>query len=88
MIFQYFSDSDMLYIKLGANTSSESEEVVPGIVLDFDDFGKIVGIEIEDAASCVDLSRLEILSLPMENVVIGSRPQQSLGHPSRNVPAN
>ena len=87
MIFQYFSDSDMLYIKLGANTSAESEEVAPGVVLDFDDHGKIVGIEIEDAASCVDLSRLQILSLPMENVLIGSHAEQALGHPASNAPA-
>ncbi len=36
MIFQYYPETDMLYIKLSMGVSMESEEVAPGIVLDFD----------------------------------------------------
>jgi uncharacterized protein YuzE len=35
MIFQYHPDTDMLYIRLTDRTSYESEEIAPGIVLDF-----------------------------------------------------
>jgi uncharacterized protein YuzE len=73
MIFQYYSDSDMLYIKLTNQTSAESEEVAPGIVLDFDARNQIVGIEIEDASKFIDLSRLEVLSLPIANLVMKER---------------
>ena len=34
-----------LYLRLNESTVVESEEVQPGIVLDFDEDGKLVGIE-------------------------------------------
>jgi uncharacterized protein YuzE len=37
MIFQYYPDSDMMYIKFSDKISIESEEVVSGVVLDFDE---------------------------------------------------
>ncbi|HCJ79342.1 MAG TPA: hypothetical protein DHV84_05045, partial [Desulfotomaculum sp.] len=37
MVFQYYPDTDMLYIKLADGISTESEEVASGIVLDFDE---------------------------------------------------
>jgi uncharacterized protein YuzE len=69
MIFQYFSDTDMLYIKLVDTISTESEEVSPGIVLDFDEQNRVIGVEIEDASKYIDLSRLELKSLPITNVI-------------------
>lgn len=69
MIFQYHSDTDMLYIKLVTRISVESVEVAPGIVLDYDDRNQVIGIEIEDASSLVDLSRLEVSSLPLSNLI-------------------
>jgi len=50
MIFEYSPETDMLYIKLAAGVSTESEEVAPGIVLDFDERNQVIGIEIEEAA--------------------------------------
>jgi len=73
MVFQYYEDSDMLYIKLAEGTSTESEEVVTGIVLDFDERKRVVGIEIEDASKFIDLSRLEVLSLPIANLVLSEK---------------
>jgi uncharacterized protein YuzE len=73
MIFQYHPESDMLYIKLGDAPSTDSEEVAPGIVLDFDVGKRVIGIEIEDASRSADLSRLEILALPLKDVVLGER---------------
>jgi len=35
MIFQYYSETDMLYIKLSIGVSMESEEVAPGILINF-----------------------------------------------------
>lgn len=51
MVFQYYPDTDMLYLKLAEGVSVESEEVAPGIVLDFDERNRVVGIEIEDASA-------------------------------------
>ncbi len=70
MVFQYFPDTDMLYIKLANKISAESEEVAPGVVIDFDADDHIVGIEIEDASKFIDLSRLEVSALPIVNLVL------------------
>ena len=56
MILEYHPDTDMLYIKLGAGVSTESEEVAPGIVLDFDERNQVIGIEIEDASTLAQVT--------------------------------
>ena len=73
MIFQYFPDTDMLYIKLAAKVSTESEEVASGIVFDFDEHNHVIGIEIEDASKIVDLSRLEISALPISDLILSRK---------------
>ncbi len=47
MKVHYFPDTDTLYIELIDVPSVESEEVIDGIVFDYDKEGKVVGIEIE-----------------------------------------
>ena len=70
MIFQYYPDTDMLYIKLASGVSTESEEVASGIVLDFDEHNQVIGIEIEDASMSIDLSRLQVSALPIADLII------------------
>ncbi len=72
MIFQYFPDTDMLYIELSKGIGSDAEEVAEGIVLDFDENRRIIGIEIEDAGKRADLSKLEISALPVANFILNS----------------
>ncbi len=50
--------------------SAESEEVAPGVVIDFDANNHIVGIEVEDASKLLDLSQLEVSSLPLMSFVV------------------
>jgi uncharacterized protein YuzE len=52
------------YIELAEGTSAESAEVAPGLVLDFNEHSQVIGVEIEDAGKFIDLSRLELSSLP------------------------
>ena len=47
MKVRYFPDTDTLYIELIDTPSVESEEVMEGVVLDYDKKGKVVGVEIE-----------------------------------------
>ena len=70
MVFQYYPETDMLYIKLADEVSTESEEVAPGIVLDFNAENRVIGIEIEDATQHVDLTRLEVSALPVAQFVL------------------
>ena len=72
MIFEYYPDSDMLYIKLAEGTSTESEEIAPGVVLDFE-HDRVIGLEIEDASKTMDLSRLELRALPIADLILRER---------------
>jgi uncharacterized protein YuzE len=68
MKFNYYQETDSLYIELSSNESSDSKEVADGVVIDFDDKGNIVGIDIDHASKIVDLSRIESNSLPTKHL--------------------
>jgi uncharacterized protein YuzE len=68
MMFHYYRDTDSLYINLSEVASADSREVAPGVVLDFDDKGNLVGIDIQNASQTVNLSRLEADELPLTNI--------------------
>jgi len=70
MKFHYYPETDSLYIDLSPQKSARSEEVSPGVVLDFDAEGHLVGIDIDHASKILDLSRLEAESLPITNLVV------------------
>ena len=70
MVFQYFPETDMLYIKLKDGITTESAEVAPNIVLDYDAKDNVIGIEIEDASLHMDLSKLEISALPLVDMIM------------------
>jgi len=44
-------DSDALYFRLDEKAIVESEEVRPGVILDFDEKGQVVGIEFLNLTS-------------------------------------
>ncbi len=64
MKLHYYPETDSLYIDLSEKVSAESREAAPGVVLDFDAGGHLVGIDIDHASQIVDLSRLEAEALP------------------------
>ncbi|EHJ12598.1 DUF2283 domain-containing protein, partial [Crocosphaera watsonii] len=64
----YYPETDSLYISLSDKSSVDSQEIAPNIVLDFDEEGKLVGIDIDQASLTVDLTRLEAQSLPIQAV--------------------
>lgn len=77
MKFHYYPETDSLYIDLSTKTSTDSQEVSQGVVLDFDEDGKIVGIDIQHASQIVDLSRLEAEALPVQNLSIAQTQKAS-----------
>ena len=70
MRFHYYPETDSLYIELSEKPSVDSQEVAVGIVLDFDDDGHLVGIDIDQASKSVNLTRLEANSLPLRDFAI------------------
>jgi uncharacterized protein YuzE len=65
MKFHYYRETDSLYIDLAERASADSREIAPGVVLDFDADGKLVGIDIDHASKVVNLRRLEAEELPL-----------------------
>ena len=57
MKIEYDQQADAMYIRLRAGDVAESEEVRPGVVLDFDTQGQVLGIEMLDASKRTDNSR-------------------------------
>ena len=58
MKVEYDVTTDSMYISLKEGVSAESEEVTEGVVLDFDDAGKVVGIDIQHASQRADIDKL------------------------------
>jgi uncharacterized protein YuzE len=46
--------ADAVYVNLTDRPIKESEEVADGIIVDYDDAGRIVGVEILDASKRTD----------------------------------
>ena len=59
-----YADTDSLYIDLTEAESVESLEVRPGVVLDFDEAGQLVGIDVDHASRQVNLATIDIEDLP------------------------
>ena len=64
MTLNYYPETDSLYIDLSELASVESREVSEGVVLDYDQLGNLVGIDIDNASTRVQLSRLRLSGLP------------------------
>ena len=80
MEIQYDRESDMLYIGLLKHTSTESEEIAPGFVVDYDEANRIVGIEIEGGTAMADLTKLDVSGLPLADLVLtGHNTRQAIG---------
>ena len=63
MRFQFDEQADALYIRLDEGKIVESEEVSPGVVLDFNAQNQVVGVEILDVKKrlpSADLKNVQI----------------------------
>lgn len=56
-------ENDVLYLRLDETAIVNSEEVQPGIILDFDQAGRVVGIEILALSTRTTPEKLRILQL-------------------------
>ena len=71
MKINYYPETDSLYIDLSEKSSVESREISEGIVLDYDDAGNLVGIDIDNASSKVQLKELILRKLPSDITAVG-----------------
>jgi uncharacterized protein YuzE len=66
MKINYYPETDSLYIDLSEKTSTESREISEGVVLDYDSEGNLVGIDIDNASTKVQLKELSLRKLPID----------------------
>jgi len=64
MKINYYSDTDSLYIHLSDKPSIDSQEISEGVVIDYDENGNLVGIDIDNASKKVQLNELILNQLP------------------------
>ncbi len=72
MKINYHPETDSLYIDFSEKPSVDSEEVRDGVVLDFDEEGNITGVDIQHASKKLDLSFLEMTSIPLDRTRLAS----------------
>lgn len=68
MRFEYFPDTDTLYLELKSGPGVDARKVAPNIVLDFNEAGDVIGIEVEKASEFTDLETLQLTAIPIEQV--------------------
>jgi uncharacterized protein YuzE len=66
MKLRYHRDTDSLYINLVNRPGADTIEVAPGIVVDVDAAGDIVGIDLDHASRFVDEEELRQRAVPIE----------------------
>ena len=72
MKIAYYPDTDSMYIDFSSKDSADSIEVSPGVVLDYDAEGNIVGIDIDNASKKLELSELVLSKIPVDKQTIAA----------------
>lgn len=65
MKLHYDPQTDSLYIDLVDRPAADSAEISEGLVIDYDENGRIVGLDIQHASTQLDLAILETEALPL-----------------------
>lgn len=66
MKINYYPETDSLYIELSGKVSVDTTEISEGILVDFDEDGSIVGIDIDNASKKTDLKELTLSKIPSD----------------------
>jgi uncharacterized protein YuzE len=64
MKLHYYPETDSLYIELNDQPGADAVEVSDGLVIDVDEQGNPVGIDIDRASLRLDLTAIETVALP------------------------
>ena len=62
MRMHYSQDADAIYIRLKEDRIYNTDEVTPDIIMDYDDKGNVIGIEILSVSEKVDTQELIVQS--------------------------
>ena len=65
MKLHYYAETDSLYIELRDGSGVEVREIAEGLNADLDANGRVIGLDIDQASTLLDLSTLETVALPI-----------------------
>ncbi len=71
MKIEYSKEADALYVYFKEEYVAKSKEIEDGVVIDFDEKGQLIGIEVLDVTqrfSLSDIVNVNIENLPVEAV--------------------
>lgn len=71
MKIEYSKEADALYVYFKEDYVAKSKEIEDGVVVDFDEKGQLIGIEVLDVTqrySLSDIVNVNIENLPVEAV--------------------
>jgi uncharacterized protein YuzE len=84
MRIEYFPDTDSLYMDLVERAGVVAREVGDGIVIDLDEGGHPVGIDIDQASKHLDLRTLDLRRIPFGVEKVAGRHEPRDGETSTN----
>ena len=70
MKINYYPETDSLYIDLSHKPSVDSREVSDGVVLDYDEAGNLVGIDIDHASAKMEIREIVLGRLPVQTTQV------------------
>jgi uncharacterized protein YuzE len=71
MKIEYSKEADAIYVYFKEEFVAKSKEIEDGVVIDFDEKGQLIGIEVLDVSqrfSLSDIVNINIENLPLEAV--------------------
>ena len=71
MKFQYYPETDSLYVEFKAGPGAETREVLDELNVDLDVNGSVLGFDIDHASKRFDLSTLETKPPPVCPTKVG-----------------
>ncbi|MFH0725462.1 MAG: DUF2283 domain-containing protein [Pseudomonadota bacterium] len=72
MKLNYYPETDSLYIDLSSKPSRESVEVSEGVVIDYDEDGRITGIDVDNATHKINLDEIILSRVPAQRQPISA----------------
>jgi len=71
MKIEYSKEADAIYVYFKEEFVAKSKEIEDGVVIDFDEKGQLIGIEVLDVSqrfSLSDIVNVNIENLPVESI--------------------
>jgi len=71
MKIEYSKEADAIYVYFKEEFVAKSKEIEDGVVIDFDEKGQLIGIEVLDVSqrfSLSDIVNVNIENLPVETI--------------------